>query len=171
MPRTRALLGHKRGPSVPAGLELCPLPCWSSSITITMRSSHPHRHPDSVTLVWTPNPQELLGCQGVQRAFGAVFPPGTFFSILPGQWDGAQAPPSSPSSGCTSGQQMLAQTLAGATDKGSHYLLPAAPGPGRSASFPSVGCPSLHGQETLLRAAWRQAVHSQCQAQNPKRQQ
>lgn len=63
----------------------------------------------------------------LERAFGAAFP--TDFLLhasrsLPGR-DRAHAPPSPPSSGCTSGQQMLAQRLAGAGDKGSRYLLPA----------------------------------------------
>lgn len=63
----------------------------------------------------------------LERAFGAAFPKD--FLLHPSRSlagrDTAHALPSPPSSGCTSGQQMLAQMLAGAGDKGSGYLLPA----------------------------------------------
>lgn len=74
-----------------------------------------------------PTHPELQEGTLLERAAGAAFPKD--FLLHPSRSlagrDRAHAPPSPPCSGCTSGQQMLPQTLAGAGDKGSRYLLPA----------------------------------------------
>lgn len=110
-----------------------PAPSPSPCAAVVPTHSPGFRHwCDRGAWAWTPNHPELQGQPGeklLERALGAAFPRDVLLhpsrSLLGRDRDRAHAPPSPPSSGCTSGQQMLAQTLAGAGDKGSRYLLPA----------------------------------------------
>lgn len=121
--QSRAQLGHTRG-SVSLWARSCvtrhagPAPSLSPCAAVVPTRSPGFRH----CCVWAARVPNHPGLRGtlLERAFGAAFPKAL---VLHGSRDRAHALPSPPCSGCTSGRQMLAQTLAGAGDKGSHYLL------------------------------------------------